>query len=297
MEFINVSDFREGKMLSFKAKNVVKKRITWKKLSLKDIKKYSEAGAEKEGVFASLKGSMSLEASLVIPVFMFFLMTIILSIKMVKLQSDATEALHQEFAVMFEEASADYFGAAFTEYMNSLKNPYLMVRGGEGGINLVSNSSIDEDGIINIEATYVEKEFTNLIPVNLIYRTVTDRIYGHAFNGYVMGNEEDGGFLEEEYVYVTEKGTRYHRNPDCSFIKIIPKAVDADEVDNLRNNAGGKYYPCARCGHLGAKVYYITDDGTSYHGDAGCPSLKRTVNMITLKEAISNGYLPCSKCG
>ena len=252
---------------------------------------------KKESVFAFLKGSMSLEASLVMPIFIFFLMTIIFSLEMIRLQSDVTEALHQEFCNIYEKSEEGILGEVFFEYMDLKKNPYRAVVGGRSGIELSDKSSIEADGHIFIEALFNEKNYIYLIPVLDKYKIVNDSFEGHAFTGFVTGFGNEFEYEEAEYVYVAENGVKYHRNQDCRYIKITPKAVGIEEINNLRNNGGGKYYPCERCAHLGAHTVYITPEGASYHGDAACPSLKRTLYMMTLKEATENGYTPCSNCG
>lgn len=40
---------------------------------------------------------------------------------------------------------------------------------------------------------------------------------------------------------------------------------------------------------------YITSSGTKYHRD-GCSYLKKSKTKLTLSEAKSNGYSPCSRC-
>jgi len=283
-------------MPSFKVKNVVTEKLTWKKTLSHRHNENPKINTEKEGVFASLRGSMSLEASLVIPIFMFFLMTILLSIKMVKLQSDATEALHQEYSLLYDEGTCDE-GKGFFEYLDNLNNPYLIVEGNKGGIKIDYIKDPSEDGLAVIEASYVAKSFIRLIPVDISYRKFTDRIYGHLFTGYTNDFDNEDDYGDFEYVYVAKNGEKYHRNKDCQYIRITPLVVNYDAIKNMRNNAGAKYYACERCYVKGANTLYITEEGNRYHADSDCPSLKRTIYMITLKEAVEDGYSPCSKCG
>ena len=96
-------------------------------------------------------------------------------------------------------------------------------------------------------------------------------------------------------VYVTATGTVYHRDRNCTHIKLSIQEVGKDSVEKLRNRGGAKYYPCSCYKSHPSSSVYITRDGTRYHSSVSCSSLKRTVKKVTLSDA---GQLkPCSKCG
>lgn len=250
-----MTNFKKGKVLSLKANNVVNvlKSSLFRFLSRKP-KVNPQKEPEKESIFAFLKGSMSLEASLVVPIFLLFLMTILMSIEMVRLQTKEFEALHQKFEQQYES----------------------------------------DIGIIKETTNEHYDSFTSFIPIGNI--DIEDTVFGHSFSGF---SNDDGltkeGILDE-YVYVTITGKRYHRDIDCSYIKIIPSSIEAKSVGGLRNPSGGKYYPCERCHPKREGILFYTQDGDRYHSTTGCSSLRRTVNIMKLSEAEDNGYTPCSKC-
>ena len=104
---------------------------------------------------------------------------------------------------------------------------------------------------------------------------------------------------EEDVVYVTENGEVFHRSLQCRILKIRPSAVSADEVGNLRNNSGGKYYPCDYCcggRPVTSGLVYITAEGIRYHADRDCGEITRYVRKIALSEA-EKSYRPCYFCG
>lgn len=264
------------------------------KNSLKELF-FFVAKSEKESVFASFRGSLSLEASLVIPILCMFLMSILLSVEMVRLQTNVFEALHQGVSVAFEEGKDENIISVSKEYIEKKERPYVVLKNGENGIKFTNKSSIESDGIIDIQADYSMKTFVDWIPLGNL--NVSDSIHAHSFVGY-KGNRYVGERVtEDDYVYVTETGIKYHLSSECTYIKLHPIAVDYRMLKEIRNNSGGKYYPCERCRPGKKGTIYITDDGECYHCDPGCSSLKRTVNVIPLKEALKNGYTPCSKCG
>ena len=100
---------------------------------------------------------------------------------------------------------------------------------------------------------------------------------------------------EEEYVFVTKTGTSYHENRGCSYLNPSIHLVAAADMDEQRNESGGKYYPCSLCAtEQGAALYYVTDYGTSYHCSTACSGLKRTIYEI--KRSETGGRTACSKC-
>ena len=103
--------------------------------------------------------------------------------------------------------------------------------------------------------------------------------------------------LGEGYVYITETGEAYHRTKDCAYLDLSIQSVSAQQIENLRNKNGGKYYKCEKCcGKKTSKgTVYITDYGDVYHEEIGCSGLKRTVYLVEI-EKVGQRH-PCSKCG
>lgn len=130
--------------------------------------------------------------------------------------------------------------------------------------------------------------------VNITFRARVRAWSGR--DGYVKEEDEEEEKEPEELVYVTETGTVYHRNLQCSYLKLSIRTVLTSSLDSLRNSGGGKYYPCERCGGSVSGSAYVTTYGDRYHGSLECSTLKRTVNTVPLEEA-KNTKRPCSKCG
>ena len=113
------------------------------------------------------------------------------------------------------------------------------------------------------------------------------------------GGEEASSEAEEQMVYVTAAGTVYHRTKYCRSLDIKVLAVDFSEIGPLRNNYGGKYYPCERCAlRSGVQegTVYLTREGDRYHIKRDCPSLKRTLIELSISEA-QEKYRACRFCG
>ncbi len=232
----------------------------------------------------SLSGSIALEASCVVPFFLWFIMTLLMSIEAVRLQSNVLESLYEGICTVYDNGLSLSGTGTAQSYMEEQDHACLIVK---GNISYEDASTVSADGILYLKAEY--RMMGNI--------GIRDGLYGHAFTGYVRGTGFETSEATEDYVYVTETGTKYHCDPDCSYIRIRPMAVDASYLEDGRNRSGGKYYPCERCRPSGTGMIFLTPEGDRYHSDPGCSSLKRTVHIMTLKEAVENGYTPCSKCG
>ena len=220
------------------------------------------------------KAGMALEGSMVFPVFLFFIMTILLSLEAVRFQSQVQEALHQ------------------TGNKNAFLEYQVKYLGGEEGIYL-QDLSVLKEGKIEYKISYELKPFINWIPIGKII--INDRFFSHGWIGYVNGSEQEKEGETEIYVYITQTGRKYHLLRECTYLCVEIEAVKYEQIEDLRNFSGGKYYACERCRPLKAGTVYITSEGRSYHGQADCSSLKRTIYMVPLKEVAE--YDPCSKCG
>ncbi len=130
--------------------------------------------------------------------------------------------------------------------------------------------------------------FTNKFNVSATY-------YAHAWTGYKIGAGSER-VVEEEYVYITPKGEAYHRDINCTYLKLTIKNTTKEAVDGLRNSEGGKYNRCQYCGKRAYNgVLYVTDYGEHYHTSLSCPGLKRTIETVPISKV--GGRRPCSKCG
>ncbi len=242
---------------------------------------------------------MALEGSLALPIFLFFMMTVLLGLEAVRFQSNVQEALHQagnrracsEYQARYLDGErADAFGQ-IKEYLGSQLYPYLCVAGGESGIAF-KDASAEGEGRIELWAEYGIKPFIGWLPIGQV--RIRDRFVGHAWTGYSKAGNRQEEEKEDTYVYVTRTGRKYHLSYNCTYLGVKVQTVSYDSVSSLRNGSGGRYHACQRCRPGKGGTVYITGDGSSYHGKADCPALKRTVYMIPLSEA--DGYGACSKC-
>ena len=275
--------------------------------SLKADRKMNIVQKRRAFPLSSLKnrGSMTVEASMVLPIFLFFMMTLLMAIEMVRLQSNlfaglgSSEAIHMEEQiqrVLQDQPLLDHFEAdAIEEYLNGQENGRLCLL---GNILVGNRSDVQGNGRIEVEVQYQIKPFIYWLPMDnrdgggLRFQ---DQLFVHDFNGY-RGPIEGNSREKEEIVYITENGTRYHTDTGCVSLWISVQTVHSSRLSAMRNQSGGRYYPCERCRPSKSGVFFITRDGDRYHRGADCSSLKRTVRAVTLDEAVRMGRSACSKC-
>lgn len=167
------------------------------------------------------------------------------------------------------------------------------IQGGAAGLSLLSDSLLDNDGIVDMVLRYrVNLPF---LPGEAFSLLCVQRVRVRAFTGFMPAGGK-AGQEEEQKVYVTETGTVYHTNKYCTHLNLSTRAVHAGNVATLRNNNGGKYYACELCKGVpeSGDMVYLTRHGDRYHGNTGCPGLKRTWKEIPLSE--TEGRSLCTRC-
>lgn len=211
------------------------------------------------------KASLTVEAALVLPLFLFGSVTMISFMDMYKLQTEHLTRLCEEAKV-----------AAM----------YAYVLDGRGV----------ED--ITLPDIYSYKPIGGWISLPRIWMINTVKV--HAWTGKDYGGSGDSESDEEEdtaKVYVTETGSVYHVDENCTYLKLSITQVSGSAVGGMTNNYGRHYDACEICSHYQspASTVFITDTGTAYHNQATCSGLKRTVHAVS--EAEVEGMRVCSRCG
>lgn len=267
----------------------------------------------------SLAASMTLEASIAIPLFIFFFVNILSAINIIKIQSDLEAALHQTGSeisllaydystgrqILTGDEDADEDGlltnVGFKAYAANSVRKYLdgtldnsNISGGASGLSFLGSSIMADNDIVDITVDYKVKPTIPLIGFKEF--PVEARYYGHAWTGYDVSQAVAANDDEEEMVYVTEHGTVYHRNIGCKHLKLDVKSVSMNEISGKRNSDGSKYYACQYCGKgVTSGNVFITNYGNRYHSTLTCPGLKRKIYTIPISEVGGRG--PCSACG
>lgn len=257
--------------------------------------------------------SVTVEAAFALPLFLFFMIQVMSAMDMIGIQSRFSAALHQtgnqmafagyaygktgeglpgEIAVTV--LSQSYAGS---QILKNVGRDYLdksCVKNGTSGVSFHGTSIMQGNDIIEICLSYRLEPIFPITGFEGI--AVNQRYYGRAWTGYDVENDVSHFTEDDPMVYITETGTVYHANRNCTYLNLSVQAVDAAAIANFRNQSGGKYDVCERCGrkNTGGTVY-ITAQGSSYHCMMTCSGLKRTIYTIPLSQ--TGGRRRCSKCG
>lgn len=262
------------------------------------------------------RGSMTVEAAIVLPFFLMVLLLLLSFMEMIRLQNGITMGLREAgmpmsvygyaYERMKESGDVDLSGMVPNialsygyagkkvedflgrEYLERAPLPY-----GADSIQYYRSSIMEKDDRIDLVAFYAAELDFNVI--HLPKLRLYSRYYGRAWTGYDL----EGSAKEhpsEINVYVTPKGSVYHMSRYCTHLQLTILSCPASEVEEKRNEGGGRYRPCALCGSsLQMGRVYITTDGDCYHGSIRCPGLKRTIEVIPLSQV--GGRSRCSRCG
>lgn len=255
------------------------------------------------------RGSMTVEASLIFPIFLIAVINLLSILDFVRLQSNMTAALHQTGKRLAVYGYAyDKTGLKLEEYpLSSALFSYTFVKSsvekyagrdylentvlenGSAGIwyghsKIMEEDRVDLVALYNVNGLFSGKELKGI--------PMYSRFYGHVWNGYDVEKNvlTDKGDI---YVFITENGTVYHKNRNCTYLNPSVEAVYYEDLEKRRNKAGGIFYACELCGGKKGSVVYITEQGNRYHTTTECSGLKRTVYAVLLSET---GCPPCSKC-
>ena len=139
------------------------------------------------------------------------------------------------------------------------------------------------DTVIDIAEPYVFEPRCNVF--NIPAQVLMCRARAHSWTGYTQGSSsgEGRGSTEDPIVYVAENGTVYHLSRSCTHLDLSIKPVDSSRVGDERNRSGGKYKRCEICGG-GSGTVYITEEGDRYHSSLTCSGLKRTIYEMPLSQ-------------
>ncbi len=258
---------------------------------------------------AEAGASMTVEAALVLPVFIFCMVNILMLFQMEEYNSRILAAVHQtgnriaRTACMKEMTddtcsgtvlSASYIPMGVSECLGSGIPENGCIRGGKGGLSYIGSEVLMDNDIIDIRVSY------HVVPAYAGYgwngARMRVRYYGRGWTGYDTAGVSGDQTGNERMVFITKTGTVYHLSRKCSRLCPSVRGIPYDALSGSRNTEGMVYSKCPYCsGHVPGATVYVTDYGKCYHTSPCCRGLKRTVYTVPLSEAGGRG--PCAVCG
>lgn len=274
---------------------------------------------------ASLPGLMTVEAAIVLPLFLMAFLSLLNFIHMTGTNAAIFTALantvHPAGIYAYnEDYGEDSLYPRMVYQLGTADIDFKQITGGMAGLNYQGTEYNKDTGEITLTVSYGLKPLFSLFRQTNVRAANT--VYSRGYiGGKLLADSGDSSDQQTITVYVAENGVVYHKDRSCAYIDISFHAVNSSGINDLRNTGGAKYYPCELClahggggsgvgssngsstgsgtgsggSGSGAGVVYITDTGNRYHATSGCSGLKRTVYTM---EITGECALPaCSRCG
>ena len=287
------SEYKERKATSLKAKivlNQIPQSDTTKRVFL----------------YSSSKASLTIEAAICIPFFIVFWISILSILQIltfytkldISLASTAREsaiyANKQKENLdnsMVTITSIPFIHKKTKQYLTSQKTPFFSIQ--EEKINYNFGLSNINSNVLDIIVEYEIKPVFQLLPFPKV--VLQNRILVKNWTGYYLDSNENKKEEQQEYVFVTETGTVYHTNRQCTHLVLTISPIQQSVCIEQRNKYNEKYLPCEKCRpQILDQLVYITDEGNHYHNSLMCSGLKRTVITIKLEE--KENRTRCIRC-
>lgn len=242
------------------------------------------------------KGSVTAEAAVAVPVFFLAVVTMLYLLEMMAVHTAVRSGLQYAGKKTAKESCVTQMlmpSRIENDLVYAVGEERLgrsIVRGGSSGIDCSRSKMSARTGIGKLTAEYQVVIPVPLFGIAPVKCSETMKI--KAWSGYEREGWMDTG---NDTVYVTETGLVYHKDYHCSHLDLSIRMTHLELVEGLRNENGGKYYPCEHCVKGNGGNIYITNSGDRYHSSLSCSGLKRTIYAIPISEAAGKGA--CSRCG
>ncbi len=269
-------------------------------------------------VFLSVSGSFTLEAVMCLTLFIFAAVCLILPMKIMNTERKLQAALEEmgedfsQYAYLENElkkgimpAGAGDFAKEFCKYfVSGAAKGYAQVKIMEHvdtfsveKIHMLRSQVLEDGETIDLIVDYEIRLPFPVLGIPALKRTL--RCKRRAWIGKEGKDYKEGGGTSENQkdviVYVGKNSTRYHKSRSCHYLANNLTGVKKDQVKDLRNESGGKYYPCGVCGKNGGSIVYIMPNGSSYHSGKNCTAIVAYARTVKLSEVEYLGA--CSYCG
>ena len=243
-----------------------------------------------------MKAGMTLETSLILPIFLFSILGLISIMDIMKIKACVDLAVVEvgnEIAI--ERYSKDMATPLFSYSLEKKINSFLEknlpkddFKRVEKTLSIKKISGIDEENIVSFELNY------RIIPkfriLDFITIGLTATYYGHDWCGWRTTDQA------ETMVFLSDYASVYHMDKNCKYLNVTIISVGYKSLEKYRNNDGDKYRKCNFCitGKIGDKVY-ITPEGNSFHTSDNCIGLTRSLHTVPISAV--KGKRVCLGCG
>ena len=270
----------------------------------------------------TLKGSLTIEASISIPLFMIVISVLIsitsalylqlsmqIALEETVRQASKTAYISNLFLSLDEEyqqtissnsiimdnittslLSAAYLKTVFTKEDNeNLVNSPMIINGNKG-LHFYSSSIDLDEGIADIILSYKVK--LPFLPENIFNFSLTNRCYIRLYTGKELAKKQTA---TDTYVYFTSHGSVFHFNRYCQYLL---NYTDANNYKSLSPDIS----KCARCVTITTEqlkeqnpIVYITKSQEFFHTSLNCPTFTGDV-FRTAYSSLNDSDKICQQC-
>ncbi len=255
---------------------------------------------------------MTVEAAIVLPLIMFFLLNLSSLMEMIRLHGNMELALTMVGNTISiykgledappEEMAEKVADVALTRlYIQNELNQYL-------GEEYLRHSPLIGQGSSAYWGWNLRRQ-QDCVVIEFSYKVacpfpvpgfsefnMSNQYYGHIWKGYTIPGTVTGEGLDT--VFLSENAEVYHCKSDCTHLKLSVSRVSLTDALSGRNEDGERYVLCGRCQEEEYRgAVYITKTGDNYHYKSDCPGLKRTIYSATRAEVEALEMRMCSRCG
>ena len=257
------------------------------------LKGAAEKVLNKEIVNNKNRGSAVVEATLILPLFLFAMLAVYHMHQVHIAESAVYEACAEAAEYTAEYA---YIGTVsglvpklkFAGYVDDKKRVERYVVGGASGVSFL-RTHLDGDTVV-LCADYSLRVAVPFFPALTVKRHIKIRQRAYVGEGESEASENEKETEKDPYVYVTDNREVYHLSRNCTHLKLTVTPCAGEAQCEARG-----FKPCAYCGDDPGVNCYITEEGDCYHKSLRCSGLKRTVYRVRLSE--TGGIPRCSRCG
>lgn len=236
-------------------------------------------------LFGTKRGSLTVEAAMVVPIFLFFCYLMVQVITVTNVQQQVQYSLEVTADTMAGMGIKPTVAQGHTIFlqnmskrnvnMNIIQNKFL-------GFSF-ANTRINENSCMDLQVSY-KIIFTNILGKKISI-PCRQKVYRKCFTGKTVKDAEDS-----EYVYITTGDTVYHTNRYCTHLALSISQVSIESIKTQK-----RYTPCIRCKKMeNPGWYYVTKEGDKYHNSLLCSGLKRSIERVK-KDEVPNRRM-CSRC-
>ena len=265
------------------------------RVSVPGIKNKANKNREKEYAYGR-KGSVTIEASLGIPLFLFVALCLIwlieiqsIRISVIDAAQNAAKSAAEDTAVI-PVLNTIKLKSDIVDIIGEERIDRSIIKDGSSGISCWKSYVSPATGEMNITV-----EYRILLPLPVMGSPsagLKETFKISSWRGYQNGGMEGE---DSQVVYMTDNRAVYHEDYNCSYLRLSIRYIPFDELGGLRNESGGRYHACDKC-VIGSAMtgIYITEYGGKYHNSLSCSGLKRTIHAV--KRSETGGVGGCSRC-